>query len=205
MRLLTTIHLLAILALALGCARDVPQLLPLSQDAVILAFGDSLTHGTGASEGESYPAVLERLTGLEVINEGIPGELSGEGLARLEEALKSHRPDLLLLCHGGNDMLRRRSMAALQANLEKMVEIAQQQGVQVVLIGVPEPAIFGLESADVYYEVARKYHLALEDTIIPQVLSDQALKSDQVHPNARGYRLIAESLNRLLQEAGALP
>lgn len=187
-----------------GCSEDSPTLQPLGRDAVILAFGDSLTRGNGANADHSYPAVLEQLSGRRVINAGVPGERTPDGLARLAAALDRHQPELLLLCHGGNDMLRRHSMETMQSNLEQMVAIARERGIQVVLLGVPRPAIFGLESADPYYAVAKSAAIPLEDTIIPQVLSDNDLKSDQIHPNAAGYQRIAEAVYQLLQQTGAL-
>ena len=195
---------LLLLILLAACSDSPPSLPPLAQDAVILAFGDSLTYGTGASAEESYPALLEVLTGREVINAGIPGEVSRDGLARLPALLDQHQPNLLLLCHGGNDMLRRQNAEQMQANLEAMVRLARERGIPVVLLGVPRPTIFGLKSADDYYQVARSTDSPLEDAIIPKVLSDTTLKSDQVHPNAEGYRQIAEAVHRLLERAGAL-
>ena len=194
-----------LLALLLGgCGQDAPRLLPLEGDAVILAFGDSLTFGTGSKKDESYPAVLEHLSGYRVINAGIPGEKTPAGLQRLSATLEHHRPQLLLLCHGGNDMLRKQSMERMQSNLKQMITLARERGIQVVLLGVPKPALFGLESAETYYTVAEESGVPLEDAIIPEVLSDNDLKSDQIHPNAKGYRLIAEAVYELLLEQGAL-
>jgi lysophospholipase L1-like esterase len=85
-----------------------------------------------------------------------------------------------------------------------MIRLARERGIQVVLLGVPQPALFGLESAAPYYAVAEKTGVLLEDEILPEVLSDNDLKADQIHPNAEGYRLIAETLYTLLQEEGAL-
>lgn len=188
-----------------GCSDEhVEPLPPLPADARILAFGDSLTYGSGVDAEHSYPAVLQGLTGREVINAGVPGERSGQGLERLPALLREYQPHLLLLCHGGNDMLRRQSMAQMEANLEAMIRLAREQGIPVVLLGVPRPAIFGLESAEQYYNVASRTGSPLEDHIIPKVLSDNALKSDQIHPNATGYRLMAEAVFTLLQKAGAL-
>jgi len=201
-RTLTRSLLLALLLA--GCGQDVPRLTPLSKDAVMLAFGDSLTYGTGTTADNSYPAVLEDLSGHTVINAGIPGEQTPAGLGRLARELDEYRPELLILCHGGNDMLRKQSMAAMQANLERMVGLAHERGIQVVLLGVPRPAIFGLESAEPYGVVAAKLKLPFEASIIPEVLSEHELKSDQIHPNAKGYRMMAEAVYRLLQEAGAI-
>jgi acyl-CoA thioesterase-1 len=187
-----------------GCGQDVPHLMPLGRDAVILAFGDSLTYGTGTTADNSYPAVLERLSGHTVINAGIPGEQSPTGLDRLARELDESSPELLILCHGGNDMLRKQSMAAMQANLERMIGLAHERGIQVVLLGVPRPALFGLESAEPYNAIAKKLRLPFEASIIPEVLSQPGLKSDQVHPNAVGYRMMAEAVYQLLQQAGAL-
>lgn len=205
MHLSRAFHLLLLaLVIATGCARDVPRLLPLADDDLILAFGDSLTYGTGVDADNSYPAVLERLSGHTVINAGVPGERTPEGLKRLPGVLEEYSPALLILCHGGNDMLRKRSMSVMQANLEKMIATARARGIQVVMLGVPRPALFGLESAEYYYTVAEKTGVPLEDEVIPEVLSDSDLKSDQIHPNGQGYRLIAEAAYRLLQREGAL-
>ncbi len=176
----------------------------LSQDAVILAFGDSLTYGTGTSAESSYPAQLAQLSGRTVINAGIPGELTAGGLSRIRSTLNEYEPQLLLLCLGGNDMLRRKSFATIEGNLKQIVDISRSQGVPVLLIGVPRPALFGLESAEFYYSLAEKMQLPLEAEIIPEVLSQRELRSDQIHPNTEGYRLVAEAIHAKLKESGAL-
>ncbi len=187
-----------------GCSERVEPLPPLAHDAVILAFGDSLTYGTGASAEDSYPAVLSRLTGREVINAGVPGEVSRDGLRRLPDLLDRHRPHLLLLAHGGNDMLRRQDLEQMERNLEEMVLLARERGIPVVLLGVPRPSIMGLSSADAYYNVAKATGTPLEDSVIPQVIANSELRSDRVHPNATGYRKMGEAVYELLQHSGAL-
>jgi lysophospholipase L1-like esterase len=148
--------------------------------------------------------VLQQLSGREVVNAGIPGEVSAEGVVRLAETLEEIKPQLLILCLGGNDMLRQRSVTEIEQNLEKMVTMSREQGVQVLLLGVPRPAIFGLKSADLYYSLAERLQLQLEAEIIPEVLSDSGLKSDQIHPNTEGYRLLAEGVFNKLKTSGAL-
>jgi acyl-CoA thioesterase-1 len=191
------------LTLLAGCGEKPPALPRLGADAVVLAFGDSLTHGTGARAEESYPAVLERLIGREVINSGKPGELSAQGLERLRALLERQAPALLVLCHGGNDLLRRRSSEETEANLRQMVAAARERAVPVVLVGVPQPGVF-LSAADLYQRVAQDLALPYEGEVLADVLGDRDMKSDMVHPNAEGYRRLAEAIAALLRDAGAV-
>ena len=195
--------LLAALALlASGCGQQ-SKLPPLAPDAVLLAFGDSLTFGTGANEDESYPSQLARLTGRRVAREGVPGEVSATGLARLPAALDEHRPRLLLLCHGGNDFLRRLPRAQAAENLRAMIRLAKARGIDVLLIGTPEPG-FTVSPPDFYAEIAKEFRIPYEGDVLGKILRDGSLKADQVHPNAQGYRLMAERVYALLKKAGAV-
>ncbi len=185
-----------------GCAKA-PKLERLDANATVLAFGDSLTFGTGAAENESYPAVLQRLIGRKVIAAGVPGEVSQEGLARLPEALDEFKPQLLILCHGGNDFLRKLGEQNAAANVRMMVALARGRGVAVVLIATPKPGL--LPSAPEFYaEIAKEFGIPLEDDALKKVLTDNALKSDFIHPNAKGYARVAEAIAQLLKNAGAV-
>jgi len=191
-----------IILLAGGCG-DQPELAPLDADDVILAFGDSLTYGTGAREEESYPAVLAQLSGRQVINEGVPGEVTAEGLERLPVLLEEYQPRLVILCHGGNDFLRQMDPASMESNVRSMIRLAQERNIPVVLLGVPKPGLF-LSSAEVYKTIAKSTAVVFIEDLLPEVLADRALKSDTIHPNKEGYRIMAENIYRELQEAGAL-
>jgi lysophospholipase L1-like esterase len=192
--------LFALLLAACGRSPDLPRLAP---DDVVLAFGDSLTAGVGADPGQSYPAQLSGLIGHRVVNAGVSGETTAGGLARLGAQLDEHNPRLLLLCLGGNDMLRRLPAAETAANLRAMVRLARERGVAVVLIGVPELSLLG--GAPAFYEaIADEFALAYEGDIFNDVLRDRTLKSDAIHANAQGYRRVAERLAELLRERGAV-
>lgn len=190
------------LAFLSGCGEKA-KLPPLAADAVLLAFGDSLTYGTGANENESYPAQLARLVGRRVVREGVPGEVSAAGLARLPGVLDEHQPKLLLLCHGGNDFLRRQPKQQAAENVRAMIRMAKERGVEVLLIGTPEPG-FTLTPPGFYAEIAKEFGIPYEGDVVGKILKDGSLKSDQIHPNAQGYRLMAERVAELLRKSGAL-
>lgn len=182
-----------------GCD-SVPGIKPLNPQSVVLAFGDSLTHGTGAAGGQSYPDVLSGLLGREVINVGIPGEVSAAGLKRLPSVMEKYKPTLVILCHGGNDFLRRLDQANTSSNLEAMITLIRSHGADVVLVGVPKLG-FGLQVPELYSQIADKYKVPLQKEILLDLLGDNSLKSDSIHPNATGYRLMAEAIYELISKA----
>lgn len=192
-----------LLALLTACDRP-PQLPRLNDSDIIVAFGDSLTHGTGASMETAYPAVLSRLTNRTVINAGVPGETTSEGLERLPDILEEHQPKLVMLCLGGNDMLRRQNNGQTESNLRAMIQSIRAKGANVVLIGVPEPKLFS-GPPELYERLAEEFGLPYEGEIFNEVLKDNSLKSDPIHANAAGYKVVAERLAELLKETGALP
>jgi len=194
---------LVLLAAATAGCGDKVKLSRLADDAVMLAFGDSLTFGTGAAESESYPAQLEKLIGRRVARAGVPGEVTSQALARLPSALDENAPRLLLLCIGGNDFLRRAGNAQAEANVREMVKLARSRGVEVLLIGTPEPGISVTPPA-FFAGVAKQFALPYEEAVIGEVLRDAALKSDPIHPNARGYGVIAARIAERLRRSGAI-
>lgn len=198
----SSVLILLILAIV-GCGGET-RLKPLPKNAVILAFGDSLTFGTGVSKQQSYPSLLESSIGRTVINAGIPGEVSKDGLARLPGLLDKHRPALLILIHGGNDLLRRQSSKMTNDNLKAMVRQAQDRDIDVVMVGVPRPGLL-LSPAGFYEEVANDTNTPIDLDAIADILQYPANKSDAVHPNAIGYRMLAESVETLIRDEGGLP
>lgn len=194
--------LVAACVLLAACGKP-PSLARLPPDATILAFGDSLTYGTGAAQEESYPAQLAPLIGRRVVPAGVPGDLSAGALERLPAAIDEFAPRLLLLCIGGNDFLRRLGKEQAAANIRAMVRLAKNRGIEVVLIGTPEPG-FSVTPPPFYAAIAQEFRLPYDGATIGEVLRDKSLKSDLVHPNARGYRVIAERIADLLKKSGAI-
>lgn len=187
------------LLLVVGCGKS-PAIRPLYADSTVLAFGDSLTFGTGAQPEESYPTVLAGMLGCTVVNAGVPGEVTGVGLARLPALLDENEPDLVILCHGGNDFLRHQNREETRANLHRMIASVKERGIDLILIGVPEPGLL-VSTAPFYRGLAEEFMVPYDEDIIREILTDRALKSDQVHPNAAGYRRLAEAVAALIRGA----
>lgn len=190
-------------ALLAGCGEKTPRLPRLAESDVIVAFGDSLTYGTGAAEHESYPAVLSQLIGRTVVRSGVPGEVTADGLKRLPEVLDEHQPRLVIVCLGGNDMLRKVERSEIRTNLREIVRAIKARGIDVVLVGVPQPSLIA-SAPEFYAEIAEEFDVPYEGRIVPRVLYSPELKADPIHPNARGYRRMAEAIAELLKHSGAL-
>ena len=193
---------LILLLFCAACARQ-PNLSPLPRGATILAFGNSLTYGTGVVKQYSYPAVLESLTGHKVVSSGVPGEISADGLVRLKQVISDVKPTLVVLCHGGNDVLRRIPASRTESNLRSMIGVVRRAGAQVVLVAVPRFGLF--PSAWDYYErLADDLKVPVEFDVISDLETDAAMKSDRIHFNRQGYRSMAEAVFSLLKDSGAL-
>jgi acyl-CoA thioesterase-1 len=197
-RLRHSVPLLVLVAFLFGCGEESPPTLRLGDHAVILAFGDSLTYGTGAAKGEDYPSRLASLTGHTVINAGVPGETTDEGLARLPRILEQHRPDVVILWHGGNDVLRNLDPQMTEVNLRRMLQLARGTGAEVILVGVPTRSVF-LDPAPVYEKLAASENVSLVGNPLKAILRNPGLKADSIHPNGAGYARIANDISQLIQ------
>jgi acyl-CoA thioesterase I len=192
-----------------ACGRDPP--LPAGRavppGATVLALGDSLTFGTGASPETAYPSVLATLTGWAVINAGIPGHTSAQALERLPALLAEHRPALVIVSIGGNDLLRRQDETALRDHLRRTLAAVREAGAQALLVAVPRPTLAArvtgsLDDHPLYAEVAREATVPLHAEGWSTVLADDRLKSDAIHANAAGYEAFARGLLGTLQASG---
>ena len=192
-----------VILIASGCGEKNSSLSPLSSSSVILAYGDSLTYGYNVKRSESYPAKLEVLTGISVINSGVSGEVSAQGLKRLPKVLDEHHPQLLILCHGGNDLLRKMDLEEMESNIRSMIQLSLDRDIPVILLGVPKPGIF-LSSFDVYKKIANSMNIIFIEDLISDVLGKKSLKSDSIHPNKKGYNVMAEEIYSLLLDKGAI-
>lgn len=173
----------------------------------VLALGDSLTAGAGVTPDEAWPNLLAQRTGWLVINGGISGDTSNDALQRLPALLDEHRPELVLVALGGNDMLRHLPREKPIANLGRILALIRSHGAKPVLLATPQPSVAGamlrnLSAADFYRGVADEHGVPLIEDAVAEVLSDPQMKGDPLHPNAEGHRLLAEKLFSALQSIG---
>lgn len=193
-----------------GCGRKPLRGRPVPPGAVVLALGDSLTHGTGATPETAYPAVLAGLTGWRVVNAGVPGDTSAQALARLPALLQAHQPALVLLGIGGNDFLRRLPEAETRANVRAAIAQVRATDAQLLLIAVPRPSVAAaftgsLTDHPLYGEIAEELKLPLHRQGWSEVLADESLRADAIHANARGYAVFAQGLKATAVASGLLP
>jgi lysophospholipase L1-like esterase len=197
--ILGSIALLILIFSLLSKDNDIKTLKP---NDTILAIGDSLTYGYNAKPHQSYPSILSHLTGLKVINAGVNGDTSKDGLNSLSNYLQRDDIKLMILFFGGNDMLQKRSTKELKENLRVMIKMAKDRGIDTLLISVPNFGVFGFSTLELYNELADEEGVPLLSGIIAEILQDPKLKSDQIHPNALGYKIMAQKIFKKLQEEG---
>ena len=192
-----------------GCGRDKKTAQPVPPGSTVLALGDSLTFGTGASAETSYPTVLAGLTGWNVVNAGVPGDTSAQALARLPALLAEHRPKLVIVSIGGNDFLRKLPESDTRANVHAACKLALESGAQVLLVAVPRATVAAalgqMTDHALYAEVAKDLKIPLQREAWGEVLAQPDLRADAVHANARGYAQFARSVQGTAAAVGLLP
>jgi lysophospholipase L1-like esterase len=166
--------------------------LPPTADGPWVAFGDSLTAGYRATgEGGDYPAQLGKKLGVSIQNLGVSGETTADGLKRLED-VEALNPRVVLLCFGGNDVLRGLPRAEMFSNLGTIIDRLQARGSFVVLIGVRGSGLVSDANADGFKELAEQKRVKHIPNILDGLLTQPSLMSDYIHPNDAGYARIAE-------------
>ena len=164
----------------------------------IICFGDSLTAGTGASRGMDYPAQLSRLISREVVNAGVPGDTTAEGLARLEADVLSQSPRLVLITLGGNDLKNRIPKDEAFRNLREIVDRIHEAGAVAIIGGIDIP-LYGRGFGAAYRKLAEETGAVLIENILEDILGDRALMSDPIHPNDAGYAIMAERFHEAIR------
>jgi acyl-CoA hydrolase len=209
--LVLTFTLVESLLNVVACSKTEEKYAAIPQGATVLILGDSLSYGTGANAGtntgEDYPSLLATKTGWQIINAGVPGDTSADGLVRLPALLQKHQPKLLIVELGGNDFLHNVSQTNTVANLKAILAEAKATAVPTVMVAIPELSAFraavgNLQDHALYEALAQETNTPLISNVFSEVLSDNTLKADQIHANAKGYAVVSELLYRKLAEFG---
>lgn len=209
-RIVLAAGLLATLLTPLAaCGRKTPRAQAIAPGATVLALGDSLTSGVGASSPDTaYPAVLQRLTGWKVVNAGVSGDTSAQALERLPALLQTHQPALVIVGVGGNDFLRRQNASATRTHVRQICEQARASGAQVLLVAVPELSLMAaagrLSDHPLYEDIADELKIPLHRKGWSDVLANEQLRADTVHANAAGYAQFVQGLVGTLKDTGLL-
>jgi len=180
----------------LGCAKREIRNIG-SQGKNIICFGDSMTFGVGANPGEDYPLVLSRMTNMPVINAGVDGDISTEALRRIESDVLAREPLLVVIEFGGNDFLRRIPLEVTTNNIKAMVEKIQAKGAMVAIVDISVGLIMG-EYHEPLYNLAKEKDTIFIPKIFSGIFTNPRLQSDFVHPNADGYKIIAQRVYRVI-------
>jgi acyl-CoA hydrolase len=202
--------LLLVPAIAVAACGKKQRLAAIPAGSHVLAFGDSLTFGTGAAPGEDWPTLLAEVTGWNVRNAGLPGDTAEAGRARLRSLLEGQVPALVIITVGGNDFLRRRPANEVREDIRQMIRNSQAAGAKVVLVSVPELSLLAVvagKPADspIYAQLAREEGVLLIPDVVSNVLGQPDLRADRIHPNAEGYRQMASGVFAGLRASGLAP
>ncbi|MCE5228478.1 GDSL-type esterase/lipase family protein [bacterium] len=159
----------------------------------IVALGDSLTFGTGADSATCYPTVLGKMIGRPIVNKGVPGDKIADAAARLDRDVLKLKPSIVIVFLGGNDVLQQLPLDRSFQDLERIVRRIQEKGAMVVLVGIRALSPIGGLGAR-YHALARETGCVYIDDALDDILTDVALRHDQIHPNAKGYHIVAERI-----------
>ncbi len=198
MKILSKLFTLFISCLLIVACSGSNNKINLENNKTILAFGDSLTYGYGVNQNYSYPNVLSNILKTKVINSGVSGNTTENGLNRIEQQLVEHNPELVILGLGGNDFLRKVPQEETIKNLKEIIKIIKSYNAKIILLPVPKPGYLGLvghlEDAKFFEELAKEEKILLIENIYSELLSNNKYKSDLIHLNEKGYQLVAEKI-----------
>jgi acyl-CoA thioesterase-1 len=169
-----------------------------SRGTNVIAFGDSLTAGYGAQPGEDYPSRVSAATGTPIINAGVSGDTTESALARIDRDVLHQDPRIVIVDLGGNDYLQNVPIATTETNLRSIIEKIEGAGAAVILLGFRFPSL-NADYEAMYERLAKSERCLLVANVLSGILTHPELKSDEVHPNARGYQLMADRIAGPLQ------
>jgi lysophospholipase L1-like esterase len=165
----------------------------------IIAFGDSLVYGVGSTSGNDMFSLTGKALGITIINKGVPGDTTRDGLMRFDNDVVNNNPRIVFILLGGNDYLQKVPEEETFKNLETMIQNAQGAGAAVILLGV-RGGVFVDKFAEHYKALAQKYDCLYVPNVLEGIVLNRDLMYDSIHPNDKGYKIVAVRLEAALKE-----
>jgi len=181
-----------------GCAKREIKNID-SKGKNIICFGDSLIFGYGVSPGEDYPSELAKLTNILVINKGIDGNTSTDGLKRLDKDVLDNDPLMVIVEFSGNDFMKKVPIETTEKNVNEMIDRIQAKGAMVVLADISAGGLFLNEYHDLMRRIAYERGAIFVPRLLTKILTNPGMKSDFLHPNPRGYKIFAQRVYKVIQ------
>ncbi len=170
---------------------------------VIVAFGDSLIRGEGATTPGGFVSMLSKQTGVRITNLGESGNTTSAGLLRIDDVLQL-QPSIVLVLLGGNDALRKVPQDQTEKNLDTIITRLEKEHVHVILLGVPGAYPFADPYADMFTNLSTSHNISFVPNVLSGIIGHPSLMSDVVHPNEAGYQMIADRVYPILTKVCAL-
>ncbi len=195
-KIILSFFLWMLITLLSGCAKQEIKNID-SKGVNIICLGDSLTYGYGVDKGADYPSLLACMINIPVINAGVDGDTSIEGLKRLNPDVLEKKPLLVIIEFGGNDFLKQVPIKLTFSNIKEMIEKAQSKGAMVALIDISAGMLFA-EYRVQLSKLAKQSGAIFIPSILEGIVTNPSLKSDFLHPNSNGYNMIAQRVHRVI-------
>jgi acyl-CoA thioesterase-1 len=164
----------------------------------IICFGNSITAGYGLNKEEAYPYLLEKMLNFPVINAGLDGDTTAEALKRLSSDVLEKEPYLVIIELGGNDFLNRVPLGVTLNNMEKIIQQIQDKGAMVALCDISIGPIMA-DYHQGYKNLSKKYKTIFIPHLLSGILTQPELKTDYIHPNAQGQKLIFQRIYQAIR------
>ncbi|MFH1442365.1 MAG: GDSL-type esterase/lipase family protein [Candidatus Omnitrophota bacterium] len=159
----------------------------------IICFGDSITYGYGAEPQESYPSVLAKISGFPVINAGIDGDTSASGLKRIDRDVLSKNPLLVIIEFTGNDFLKKVPLGQTADNIREMIDVIQKKGAMVAIVDISAGLLLK-DYRPLLHKISKEKKAIFIPSILSGIVTNPSMKSDFLHPNGNGYKIIAQRI-----------
>ncbi len=169
-----------------------------SEGSSVIIFGDSLAFGTGSTNGNDMASLLSKEIGSSIINMGVPGETSTQGLARVSSVVEQN-PKVVLVLFGGNDFLQKIPSSVTFNNIDTIVTEIQKSGAVVVLLGI-QGGVFNDPYDTEFEKIVKKRGTLHVSNVLDGLIGDREFMSDAVHPNDAGYKKIVERILPVLRK-----